>query len=270
MLTSFNGNGQAVYTETSGSFEGILVNITNSAALTQAQLESCQLVVNLQRNGQSTPIVSGNLYAAALGADPTQLEGAVIQTTLGFNYGLKVDFGAVINLKGNDVLQIQVSGNGLPTTAVTTVSTEYGVGVETFTPSVIIFPVDKTRSNFSIPAFDNVTAITFIQSAAPGAAVKQLFTGINITSDKWQGQYNAALCNALIANQWDTAPTRLSFFAYVGEPLDKCSINYNIDTTSTDGNGYVVIYTGGQTDTQKARAKALIQKIASKEAQTWS
>jgi hypothetical protein len=270
MQASFSGTGTATFVEQSGSFQGVRVTVLNSAALTTAQLESATILVNLQRNGQSTPIVSGPLYAAALANDPTQLEATAINVANGFFTGLYVDFGGTINLKGNDNLQISVSGNGFPTSSTTVVSSEYSVGVETYTPSLIIYQVDKTRANNTLPAFDNVNGITFIQSAAPGAAVKPLFTGISINADKWQASYNLYDIFAMISQQWDTAPTSLSFFAYVGEELDKMSLTYNIDTTSTNGNGYICIFGGQQTDTTKARAKALISKIAEKQAQKFN
>lgn len=260
MQSSFNGSGQTSFSEQSGSFAGVRVVITDTNAITTAQLESVNIQVNLQRQGKTTPIVSGPLYAAALALDPTQLEGSSVQYSTGHTAGLYVDFGTVVNLKGNDQLQITVNGAGLPATSNTVVSSEYGVGVEEFTPSIVIFPVDKTRSNFTLPAFDNVSALTFIQTAAPAAATVQLFTGINVQSDKWQANYNQFDNIALIAQQWDTAPSRTAFFAYVGEALDRCNVQFNINAAGT-GNGYVCVIAGQCDPVQMERARALSQKI---------
>ncbi|MFN9116053.1 MAG: hypothetical protein ACK5XN_38900 [Bacteroidota bacterium] len=263
MQSSFNGAGQTSFSEQSGSFAGVRVTINNSSALTIAQLESANIQVNLQRQGKTTPVVSGPLYAAALALDPTQLEATSLQFGDTWSAGLYVDFGGVVNLKGNDQLQVTVNGAGLPATSNTVVSTEYGVGVEEFTPSIVIYPVDKTRSNFTLPAFDNVSAVTFIQTAAPAQTTTQLFTGINIQSDKWQASYNQSDNIALLAQQWDTTPTRTAFFAYVGEALDRCNIQFNINASGT-GNGYVCVINGQCDPVQMERARALAERIVSK------
>jgi len=269
MQSSFNGSGQTSYSEQSGSFAGVRVTIQNSTALTVTQLEGASLQVNLQREGKTTPIISGPLYACAVASDPTQIEVASLQYGDTHYCGLYIDFSGVVNLKANDQLQVTVNGSGLPATSSTSVSSEYGVGVEEYTPSVVIFPVDKTRSNFTLPAFDNVSAITFIQTAAPGSATNPLFTGINIQSDIWQASYNLSDTIALIAQQWDTTPTRTAFFAYLGELLNRCNVQFNINASGT-GNGYVAVFSGQCDPVQKNRAKRLTEKIINKQIQKYA
>jgi len=269
MTSTFTGAGQASYVEQNGTFDSVYITIQAATAPTIAQLIAATLQVSLQRDGQQTNIISGPLYACALAGDPTQYEGSTILVNGVYYMGLKVDFFGCINLKEDDKLTITLNGSGLPSGSTTTICTDYCVGVEEYTPSVTIYTVDPLRASFDIPAIDFVNGITFLQNASPGADTVPLFTSVSINSDKWRAQYSLPTLLGLMANQWDTAPTRLAFFAYLGEELQKCNISYTINTGLSTA-GFVIVHGGQKTPTVVRRARALITKIAHEQAATFN
>lgn len=260
MGASFMGAAGCSYAEQNKSVQGLRISIQYTAAITTAQLISCQLNVQLIRDGQTTAIMAGPLYALALASDPTQIEGTTLQFTDDYVCGLNINFGQIINLKGSDKLQISLTGGTLPSLASTLVTTEYGIGVETYTPSVICFPVDKQRSSYDLPAMNDVNLITLIDTGASGAAGKMLFTGATLNSDKFELQATRNDLITMIAEQWDTAPTRNAFHLYAGPELDGAKLTFNIDTTAT-GAGFVVVFSGEVTPTVTKRSLNLINKI---------
>ena len=261
MRLTVSGAGQQQFNMQTGTLDGLLVSLTATTigdwSVTATQ--TVQLIATLTRADGVHQILSGNLFALGTANNPSSYEGL----TIGSYRSFQVSFGGVLNLKDGDSLQVTCSVGTAITGSVVTVSTSDVVGIEEYIPKVLLYTVDKTRSTNDITPGANVSKIALVQTTTDNT-----LTSWNIASDYYNAQLIESDFYAFMAEQWERAPENYSFVIFAGGPVNKCTMNLNVDTGSS-GNGYVVVYCGSVTPETRNRASAAIAKVSDMAAQRY-
>lgn len=258
MQFSISGAGSQTQTIKDADVGAIAVNIvatdTTGATITTAILQGIKIVVTLTRNGMPFTIMSGNLLALGQASYPSSMEGVAINSTTG-NKAFMLEFGEVINLNGNDVLQVELSVTTAAAGQVLTLDTIQRSGIGAYIPKVVQYTIDTNQSNQSIGGGDFVGTISIVSD---NATVLDL-TSINVvTNGRYQQNATTATFFAFIASQWERVPEFLSFQLYNGELLH--GVQINTTNAATAANTWVVVYGGVADVTTIKRAENMANK----------
>lgn len=254
MRLQIQGAGSNQFTMQQGVLDGLLVSFkaTTVSDITAAVLQSVNINVTLQSSAGNETILSGNLFALGIANNPSSYEGIAI----GLYKSFDVKFGNFLQVKDGDNLQVQVSVGTAVTGGVVTVTTADGVGIEDWTPKVIVFSVDKTRSNYAITPGNNISKVAFVNTTTDFT-----LTSVDFSSNYFNTNLIVDDFYALMAAEWERTPENYSFTFWQGGPVDNMNINLNINTGASS-NGYIVVYTGIVTPRTRARTAAAVTKIA--------
>lgn len=268
MRVSVQGAGAQTYTERNKTVSGfrVIFQATDVANITGAILRATNLTVQLYRQGMAPLIMGSNVFALGLAQSMGNFEGAAIGTadTGRISFLITLGPGLVINLKDGDELAVTLTVGSAAAGQNVTVSTEYGVGIEMYTPVISVYPVQKTNQNMNLPAGDNVSMISIVNTSTD-----HVVTSANIQSDFWSGDYSQNDFFALMASQWSVTPRQYSFCVYNDQPTDNVTGSLVVNTGAT-GDCYVVVNGGIITNTIKERAAKLAGKIAAKQEAKYS
>jgi len=253
MRAQISNNGSNTTWAENKTVAGILFCIEATGELTYDPT-AVQVNVQISREGRSFTPVAGNLYAIAKGWDPANAElQSMTADTLTWQ-GAYVSFGKVpINLRGNDRLTVSVSVAG-SVNATTTFTIIEGEGVEFYTPTVNVYPVNinQTKQTFMLGA--NVTKVTILQSGNEFG-----ITAANLNTDLFDANLTLPDLKALAAIQRQGVTSssitdRVSCVIYDGHPTKNAELDVTIDTNQT-GPFFVVVF-GGENRSRAGRIDA--------------
>lgn len=254
MRLQIQGAGSNQFTMQQGVLDGLLVSFkaTTVTDITAAVMQSVNITVTLQSSSGNETILSGNLFALGVANNPSSYEGLAI----GLYKSFDVKFGGFIQVKDGDNLQVSVSVGTAVTGGVVTVTSADGVGIEEYTPKVIVFSVDKTRSNYAITPGNNISKVGFVNTTTDFT-----LTSIDFSSNYFNTNLLVDDFYALMAAEWERTPENYSFTFFNGGPVDNMNINLNVNTSATS-NGYIVAYAGIVTPRTRERTAKAVTKLA--------
>jgi len=255
MKVNVQGSGSTSYTESNATIGSLIFSITSTtiADVTVAILESINITAQLYRGGETTTILSGNLFAIGIANNPSSYEGLAIGDYKSFT----VTFGGgVVNLQDGDELLVNVSVGSSAAGQTLSMSSEYAIGIEYFTPIVNVYPIDKTRTAASLSLGNNVSCASVVHTAADLVII-----GANINSSIWKANYGVTEFYGKMAEQWERVPDNYSFHLFNDAVQDGVQCDLIIDTTAT-GNAYLVSYAGRVTPVVQRRSAKLEERIA--------
>lgn len=258
MQFSIPGVGSQSQYEKGKDIKAIAVNIratdVTGATITTAIMEGVRINVTLQRAGVPYTIIAGNLFALGIAGYPSSMEGVAINAVTG-DKSFVLDFGEIVNLQGEDTLNVEVSTTTAAAGQVVTVDTIQGSGISTYIPRVTVYTIDTNQSNQTIGGGDNVQTIALVSTSASLFDV----TGMNIaTSGRYSQTFTTQTFFSLLASQWERVPEFLSLHLYNDSQLDGVQITTN--NTAAAGNSYLVVFGGVIDPTTIQRANVLAEK----------
>lgn len=240
---------------------GLIVAVEATGELTYNS-EAVQITCTLQRAGRSITVVSGNLLALAKGDNPGNAETSSITADSQTWQGYYIPFGEVpYNLTGDDRFSVSASVSGA-VNAVTTVSVDEAVGVETYTPIINVYPIPKTSTRQTLPLGQNITKVTLVQTGNEFG-----ITTANLQTSLLNRQLIGPDLKALVAIQRSGNTTsgildRTSCIIYQGHPASNGELDITVDTAQAS-NTYVVVFAGEQRDLSgRVAAENLAAKIS--------
>jgi len=251
--SSIQGSGSTTLLNVTGNPCGFLIDITATTIgdVSIADIETVNISCVLMRDGSNTQILAGNLWALGQSDMPSSYEGLAI----GSHKSFFVPFGGTINLKGTDQLQTTLTVGTSNTGQVTTITSQEGVGAEVYTPRVFVYSFDSNRTNQPVPAGDNVSKISIVNTTTANK-----LTACNIRGSHWSDDYQTPDFFAMMASQWERSPEHYSYVIYSDAELDNVTINTTIDTAAST-NTYCVVYGGVQTPGVVQRAMKTFRKV---------
>jgi len=257
MTYSISGTGEQTQVVTGENIKGLLISLyaTTVADLTVSIMQSIQVNVQLTRGGKQFQVVSGNLFALGNANNPGNMEGQTLFT----NYkAFAIDWGQVINLKGQDTLSVQIVVPTAATGQVLTCTTWSSSGVGDFIPKVVVSTVDTTMSNQTHPGGDDIFMVSVVSDG-----LNFDITNININSrEGFTQSLSTANFVALMAEAYDSNPVYFSFPAYLGSPIDGVTIT--TINVAQSVNTWVVVYSGFYDEKTSQVANALAVNVLKK------
>tara|TARA_B110000902_G_scaffold57447_1_gene67210 strand:- start:247 stop:1149 length:903 start_codon:yes stop_codon:yes gene_type:complete len=259
-------------------FDTISIKST-SAADAFANLGAVDVSIVLYQGGTETTLCSGSLLPLVMASGfknghflsaqgvaglttlvPTAGSMATLQPT-------SIDFGGVINLRGNDKMTVEVRCNtGFCTanqnagSSNMTVSAVEGIGLQWVTPKIQYQTIGNGESNFRQNIGDNVVSIHYINtSITTDTATAQPITNIRLFSDRYNVNDSN---NQLISKrgaQFETtgdSGLRKSSFEILDREVDDCRVELDLNPNNVaTGVNYVVWRTFSTGLGQVKRAK---------------
>lgn len=268
MQFSISGVGNQSQYEKGKDIEAVTVNVratdTTGATITNAILQGIRVNVVLTRSGQPFTILSGNLYALGISGYPSSMEGISINTVTG-DKSFKLDFGEIVNLNGDDTLNVEVQVSSAAAGQVVTVDTIQGVGIAAYIPRVTVYSIDTNQSLQTIGGGDNVQTVALVSDSA---SVFDLGALQISTSGRYSQSFTTQTFFSLIASQWERTPENLSFHLYNGSQIDGVQINTN--NVASASNTWVVVYGGVIDPLTVQRANIAAEKVVNEAQQKFT
>jgi len=258
--------GTDTYQEQNKSVAAFLFNLTCDTItdISVADMLLMKLTVSLQRNGNSQTLVSGSVWPLGIANNPSSMEGVALTNANLRSVNFRIALPCVINLKGDDRLDVTMDIGATNTGQVATLTTEYGVGIEYYVPRIIVHQVAKQRTTETVLAGNNVVGITLVHSDT-----EFVISRVNAKGAFWECNYPTQAIKVHIAEQWERQPEHASCVLYEGPPQDNVNIDVDVVTTAA-AQGYVVVFGGQVTKTTNERSTKSAMKIAAQTAAKFS
>jgi len=255
------GAASGSYTEQNRTLDGFYVSSTATTPgdTTIAQMEAVTINVSLYRKGNPVQtIVAGPVFPLVAGTCPGSL-GASAVAIGGSGFSGRIDLGGVLQLDGDDMLQVNINVGGTPATgAVFTISTSYCVGIESYTPRVNCYSIQKTRTTEPVSGGSYVNGIALVNTSTD-----YVITDCSVTSDNWSNTFTSATFDSCLGQAWEVTPIYWGFQIYNDVELNNVDLTCTIDTGAS-GNGYVIVWGGQQSAEIRQRARKTALKVAQK------
>lgn len=243
----------------------------------------------LYRDGAATTILSGNVWAltksgyffdGSFDFDETPSTGSSHIIAVAKSSSVKGEYwtpmmiplGGIINIKGNDRLEIELQCDFAGTycdTAASYVNLDVTecVGLEFVTPVTRAFALQAGQSELTKSLGNNVTNIIGVTSESNSLTANQIFTNVQVTSDKVKTTYNYGQLIAQRAAQFEGNFERDHSFCFYtgGNELDNCNLDLQLDASNISaGQVYVVAQSYHVKRATIAKARRRAQKHARK------
>jgi len=234
---SIASTGQQTQSEQAGSdVRGLAIALTSTtiSEVTAAIMQTITVMVTLVRKGKNHTVMQGNLFALGIGNNIASFEGQ----TIGSYRSFVLDWGEIINLRGDDLLKIQVIVASAAAGQVLTCTTVNGVGTGDFIPKVTVDTINTTQGTQTITGGNNVSAISVVSDTTAFD-----INSITISSQSgYSQQFTTPDFYALMAEQSDGAPPYYAFMVNLGSPVQGVTV-YTSNVASS-ANTYVVVFGG--------------------------
>lgn len=257
-------------------FDGLLKRSSGSA-VTFLNYGAVDITIVLYQNGKETTVASGALKPLAMasgfgtgtfryasGTDAIPLLSGSTGTSFQPCF---LDFGGVINLRGNDKLTVECRVNtgfcpantNLSATSIVASAVE-GIGLQWVTPKIQYQTIGNGESSFRQNIGDNCTSVHFINTGeTSNLTAVQPLSNVRIFSDRYNT--NDSLTNLLskraFSFQYDSVAEMYNgSFELVSEEVDDCRVELDLASAQvTSGHNFVVWSTFDTGENQVKRAK---------------
>jgi len=286
MQVSVSGAGQNALTLSNYNPHGFAFTLRPNVAepANQPNLETIRASAVLNRNGERITVFSGSFADLALGQNPVGLEGVPHQAGfVGLNAAAPTRsfvlyLPVVLNLKGSDTLTVEIVNTAQEFTLFCRILE--GIGVEWYTPVINVLAPVHSQNQHSFALGNFVTRLTIVTRAVNDFGTGGVFTRFRVN----QLTFSSSLLSlelgetdlhalrmqdfgegALIAAGSTLAlPARCTIFKSTIPTHDvRLNVVQFTDPPSNDmGPLRFFVESGVQTELQRARVPALVDKIA--------